>query len=76
MDLSTGHMAYTVHTQDARRAEQQREFRRVAEERAVELAASERASRSSFRSGCRPTMTARAVGALMRIMMTVASRLR
>jgi hypothetical protein len=41
MDLSTGHMAYTVHTQDARRAEQQREFRRVAEERAVELAASE-----------------------------------
>ena len=41
MDLSTGHMAYTVHSQDARRAEQEREFRRVAKERAAELAATQ-----------------------------------
>jgi hypothetical protein len=41
MDLSTGHMAYTVHTQDARRAEQERERRRVVLERAAELAATQ-----------------------------------
>jgi hypothetical protein len=39
MDLGTGHMAYTVAAQDARRAAQEREHRRVAAERAAELAA-------------------------------------
>ena len=36
MDLSTGHAAYILHTQDAQRAEREREFRRVAKERAME----------------------------------------
>jgi hypothetical protein len=35
MDLSTGHAAYTLHAQEAQRAEREREFRRVAKERAV-----------------------------------------
>jgi arylamine N-acetyltransferase len=39
MDLGTGHMAYTVAAQDARRAAPEREHRRVAAERAAELAA-------------------------------------
>jgi hypothetical protein len=38
MDLGTGHMAYTVAAQDARRAAQEREYRRVAKERAAGLA--------------------------------------
>ncbi|HEY4269377.1 MAG TPA: hypothetical protein VGM94_14435 [Galbitalea sp.] len=39
MDLSTGHMAYTIHAQDARRADQEREYRRRAKERAAGLPA-------------------------------------
>ncbi len=39
MNLSTGHLAYTTHTQDARRIERELEFRRVAKERAAETAA-------------------------------------
>lgn len=36
MDFSTTHMAYTLHTQDSRRAEQERERLRVIRERAAE----------------------------------------
>ena len=39
MDLSTGHLAYTTHTQDAHRLERELEYRRIAKERAAESAA-------------------------------------
>ncbi|HMH59109.1 MAG TPA: hypothetical protein VK537_08005 [Galbitalea sp.] len=35
MDLGTVHAAYTLHTQEAQHAEREREFRRVAKERAM-----------------------------------------
>ena len=35
MDLGTGHAAYTLHAQEAQRAEREREYRRIAKERAV-----------------------------------------
>jgi hypothetical protein len=51
MDLSTGHMAYSVHAQDARRAAQELEHRRIAKERAEahgEAPSPARAPRSPF----------------------------
>jgi arylamine N-acetyltransferase len=41
MDLGTGHMAYTVAAQDARRAAPEREHRRVAAELAADVAAAD-----------------------------------
>jgi hypothetical protein len=40
MDLSTGHAAYTLHAQEAQRSARALEHRRVANERAAELATS------------------------------------
>jgi sRNA-binding protein len=41
MDLFTGNAASSLHAQNARRAEQQLEYRRVASERAAERSAAE-----------------------------------